>query len=202
MNLQPFDLKKSICGAVVMTRDGRKVTDIHVIDSMAPFNIRAAVGDDENYTQGLEATIHNLDAKGNVSKDVFTFYHDGGAHIYGGENGADLMLFIGSNGLVVNKVVSIEETPYFNYNSFDWAMYFIEHYGQIDGVHHKLWVMDQVARIHKGAEIEITLRKWDNGLEEYSVELLAPTDDYHEWVQSMRFDKNGEESDYKIGIAP
>lgn len=202
MSLGKFDLKQALFGAEVRTRDGRHVTNVKVIDSMSPFSIRDAVDDDENYKQGLEATIHNVNGSGNISEDVFNFYHDGGAHIYGGENGADLMIFTPENELLINRIVPVEDTPYSKYTPFDWAMYFIEQYGQIDGVHHKLWVMDQVARIHKGTDVEITFRKWASGEEEYLIELLEPTAEYHAWVKSRRFDDAGDEYSYDIGIAP
>jgi hypothetical protein len=35
------------------------------------------------------------------------------------------------------KTFPIEETPYKNYKEKDWALYFIERYGQYDGGHHK-----------------------------------------------------------------
>jgi hypothetical protein len=39
------------------------------------------------------------------------------------------------------------------YNAIDWAMYYIENYGQTDGGHHSKWVIDQIARILKGCKI-------------------------------------------------
>jgi hypothetical protein len=53
-------------------------------------------------------------------------------------------------------------------------MSIIEKYGQIDGDHHKAWVIDQIARIIKG-------------------------DDYGTWVEEMKADG---EYNYNEGIAP
>lgn len=58
------------------------------------------------------------------------------------------------------------------------AMAIIERYGQYDGDHHKLWVLDQVARILKG-------------------------DEYNEWVIKMKAGADGPNTyRYQIGIAP
>lgn len=114
------------------------------------------------------------------------------------------------------EVLDVSETPYKDYSRFDWAMYFIEGYGQIDGSHHKDWVMDQVARIYNGVEIEIKVARWDCGLEEYRVNLLEPNNEYNNWVLKMQgyiesdeglvmpLDEDGEEECYSYdeGIAP
>lgn len=88
----------------------------------------------------------------------------------------------------------------------DWAMLFIERYGQIDGGHHKAWVLDQVARILNGTQINVTLARWDNGKQEYRISTSDyPSKQYEGWVQKMRGeeDENGEyEYDYDEGIAP
>lgn len=110
-------------------------------------------------------------------------------------------------------LIKVEDSPYKDYTPFDWAMYFIEAYGQIDGSHHKDWVMDQVARIHKGTGVIIKLAKWDCGQEYYRINLEEATDEYHNWVKEMKGyskDENGnyfirDEDDlyiYDEGIAP
>lgn len=59
------------------------------------------------------------------------------------------------------KLVPGEDSPFDGYSAQDWAMYFIEHYGQIDGDHHKQWVIDQVARTtHEFIEGAGWLRDW------------------------------------------
>lgn len=57
------------------------------------------------------------------------------------------------------------------------AMDLIESYGQIDGAHHKDWVLDQVARVLMG-------------------------DGYDAWVARMKVADDGVEYDYSVGIAP
>jgi hypothetical protein len=85
------------------------------------------------------------------------------------------------------------------YTPTDWAMYFIESYGQIDGDHHKAWVLDQVARILKGTPVIVTQARWDDGQTEYSVSVNKKTSKkYKEWVLAMK----GDEYDYDEGIAP
>ncbi len=51
------------------------------------------------------------------------------------------------------KLESHDGTPYEGYSPVEWALNYIEAYGQIDGAHHKLWVLDQVARILKGTSM-------------------------------------------------
>ena len=111
------------------------------------------------------------------------------------------MLFIGET------VVNQEDTKYKNYTQFDWAMYFVETYGQIDGKHHKTWVLDQVSRIYNGTKPIISLAKWcnENGeyIEEYRISLDKPTQKYKDWVSRMKNEINGEcEYEYDEGIAP
>lgn len=50
-------------------------------------------------------------------------------------------------------------------------------FSQIDGDHHKAWVIDQMVRSLTG-------------------------DKYEEWVENYRFDENGEEYEWDEGIAP
>lgn len=88
-----------------------------------------------------------------------------------------------------------------SFNQSDWAMYFIEGYGQIDGEHHKLWVLDQVAQLLKGTPVVIKLAKWDDGSCEYRVGLSKEKNlEYIEWRRKIfgDFDKYG----YDEGIAP
>ena len=110
------------------------------------------------------------------------------------------------NGYLGEKSVKIEKTPFAKFTKEDWALYFIEHYGQFDGGHHKQWTMDQVVRVLKGTPVKIKLAKWDNGEEEYRVTLAdKPSKAYIAWVDEMRgeTDSNGDrEYGYDEGIAP
>lgn len=88
------------------------------------------------------------------------------------------------------------------------ALYYIGSYGQIDGSHHKQWVLDQVARILKGCEIILTIAKWDNGHEELRVTTGKESPAYIYWVKEMKGkyikddDYEGYEYGYDEGIAP
>lgn len=82
-------------------------------------------------------------------------------------------------------------------------MYFIQSYGQIDGSHHKQWVIDQVARILKGNKIILKQAKWDNGEMEWRVSLDEPTKEYQQWIIEMKDGEDGADTySYDCGIAP
>ena len=51
------------------------------------------------------------------------------------------------NFLGEEKLQSCDGTLYEGFTPAQWAVNYIDGYGQIDGDHHKLWVMDQVVRI-------------------------------------------------------
>ena len=78
--------------------------------------------------------------------------------------------------------VKIDKTKYAKYSKKDWTMFWIEMYGGIDGAHHKDWLIDQIARILKGAKIEIKIAKWDNGHIEERFNVKYPPKEYWEWV--------------------
>jgi len=80
-----FDLHLALNGRKVKTRDGRNVSRITLANNKAPKSAKDV--NDGDYTQGILATIHNV-----LGEMQFEFYHDGGAHKYGGENGADLVM--------------------------------------------------------------------------------------------------------------
>jgi hypothetical protein len=88
----------------------------------------------------------------------------------------------------------------------DWALRYIEAYGQIDGGHHKLWVLDQVARILNGTPIVVVQAKWEDGFTEDRFSTVEPpSQKYKDWVVSTLGpkDEDGEyEYDYDEGIAP
>lgn len=105
--------------------------------------------------------------------------------------------------------VDISTHPEFStYTPADWSMYFIESYGQIDGSHHKTWVLDQVARIYHGTNVIVEEASWDNGEKEYRIWLDEPSQAYLDWVAKMKGpyintpDYEGYEYDYDEGIAP
>lgn len=105
------------------------------------------------------------------------------------------------------KNVDIKKTPYADYDKCDWMMYFIERYGQIDGDHHKSWVLDQVARIHNNVKVIVKLAQWkkeDGSIHsEYRVWLDEPTQEYLNWVVEMKDGEDGPETyTYYEGIAP
>jgi hypothetical protein len=80
----------------------------------------------------------------------------------------------------------------------EWAMIFIERYGQIDGEHHKAWVLDQVVRILKGTKVIVKEAYWKDGQKETRFRTAAPSVRYLNWVTEM---KDGGEYDYNEGIA-
>lgn len=97
-------------------------------------------------------------------------------------------------------VTNLAGTPYDGFTQSDWAMRYIERYGQIEGGHHKSWVLDQVARILKGTPVEVILDRWSDGKEEYNfVTAKIPSAEYLSWVEEMRGD---DEYNYDEGCAP
>ena len=97
------------------------------------------------------------------------------------------------------KIVEAKDTPFAEYTCIDWAMYFIEHFGQFDGGHHKQWVLDQIARILKGTPVIISLASWGSGYNEYRCMTGDPSKEYLAWVEEMCDDNN---YDYDEGSAP
>ena len=87
---------------------------------------------------------------------------------------------------------------YKNYSPQDYAMLWIEKYGQIDGSHHKAWVLDQVARILKGGKVTAKIASWSDHPDEYRFS-VGTSKEYKKWVKDMISD---DEYDYDEGIAP
>ncbi|MDP3768087.1 MAG: hypothetical protein Q8S13_08735 [Dehalococcoidia bacterium] len=84
----------------------------------------------------------------------------------------------------------------------EWALLVIERYGQIDGDHHKAWVLDQVARVLLGAPVTVVEARWtDHEPEErFTVETCEA---YERWVVEMGEGEDGPETyDWDVGIAP
>lgn len=102
------------------------------------------------------------------------------------------------------EVVDVAQTPYKEYTPSDWAMEFIGQYGQIDGAHHKQWVLDQVARILRGTPVVVSMAQWDDGQHEYRIQTGEPSIEYTSWVEEMLGEEiDGEcEYTYDEGIAP
>lgn len=106
-------------------------------------------------------------------------------------------------GYLGETIMEQKDTPFKDYIDKDWVLYFIRKYGQIDGEHHKSWVIDQVVQILKGTRIIIKKAEWDNGQSEYRINLEHPSEAYNQWVIDM---KDGEDGPmtycYDTGIAP
>ena len=107
-------------------------------------------------------------------------------------------------GYLGETIINIADSEFKDYSKFDWAMYFIERYGQIDGAHHKQWVLDQVARIYHGTQVIVKEASWDNGEKEFRVSLTdEPSNTYKEWVTEMNDGEDGPNTySYDEGIAP
>lgn len=96
--------------------------------------------------------------------------------------------------------VDISTHPvYSKYTPADWAMVFVERYGQFDGAWHKAWALDQVARILKGSPIVVVQARWDNHKPEDRISVGEPSAAYLAWVEEMKQD--GKYS-YEAGVAP
>jgi hypothetical protein len=109
-------------------------------------------------------------------------------------------------GYLGDTPVDIASHPTFASMTPDqWAMLFIEKYGQIDGAHHKAWVLDQVSRILKGTPVIVSEARWSNGKSEYRFDLDEPSPAFLAWRDEMLggTDAHGErEYGYDEGIAP
>ena len=106
------------------------------------------------------------------------------------------------NGYLGEVEVKIHESEFYDYDRIDWVEYWIASYGQIDGSHHKAWLIDQLMRITKGTEIIVKKAIWDdNGVkfEEYRINLGEPSEEYEDFIQE--YENNGEYS-WDIGVAP
>lgn len=97
------------------------------------------------------------------------------------------------------EILPLAQTPYANYSSSDWVLKYIEHYGQIEGSHHKTWVLDQIARILKGTPVIVSKASWRDGTVEWRFTLGDPSGEYLAWVEEMKCDGD---YDYDEGIAP
>ena len=100
--------------------------------------------------------------------------------------------------------VDIAQSKFKDYTPADWAMYYIERYGQIDGEHHKAWVLDQVARILKGTPINVVEARWTTIDPEFRITTGEPSQEYLDWVAAYKeTDEDGEDQyGYDEGSPP
>lgn len=97
----------------------------------------------------------------------------------------------------------ISITRFAKYKPSDWALYYIASYGQLDGENHKLWVLDQVARILNGTPMIVKYAMWGpseeapDGHEEARVDTGEPSKKYLAWVEMMRGEYDEDEEDYE-----
>lgn len=106
-------------------------------------------------------------------------------------------------GYLGETIVKQKDTKFKNFVDKDWAMYFLERYGWIDGAHHKDWVLDQIARILNETPIIIKIAKWKNGQEEYRINTGKPSNKYKQWVIDMCNGEDGPNTySYNEGINP
>lgn len=104
-----------------------------------------------------------------------------------------------SNYLGETELTSLVGTPFEGFGPSEWVLEYISAYGQIDGAHHKQWVLDEVARILKGTPVVVSIARWEDGKEEYRYSTAdPPSDDYTAWVQERLNSGYG----YDEGIAP
>lgn len=92
--------------------------------------------------------------------------------------------------------LAIAGSEYDDWSPQDWAINFIQRYGQIEGEHHKLWVLDQVAQILHGSPVVVVEARWDDSPAEHRVSVGQPSQQYLEWKAEMEIDG------YDVGIAP
>lgn len=109
------------------------------------------------------------------------------------------------NGYQGEEIVDIAQSPFANHSPADMALYFISKYGQIDGDHHKAWVIDQCARILTGCPIIVARATWktdDTQHEEWRVS-VDDGDRYREFITEMKAGEDGPETyGYEEGITP
>jgi len=84
----------------------------------------------------------------------------------------------------------------------DWALLMAFQHAQVDGAHHKTWVIDQMVRILNGAEITVKEAEWASG-ETVIRWTVGSSDDYIEWVKKYADGEDGPETyEWEEGIAP
>jgi len=73
-----------------------------------------------------------------------------------------------------------EDSIFSRHKPEDLALYLIGLHGQTDGYHHKIWVLDQVARILSGAEIRFFQKTFGDGSAEHWFE-VGGNGFYNQW---------------------
>ncbi len=96
-------------------------------------------------------------------------------------------------------IIDVSESIFKDNTKEDWIQYFIESYGQIDGDHHKAWLLDQIMKILNDCKIIIKLAQWSNGQEEYRISIEKHSDKYETWISNYT---RGCIYSYETGIAP
>lgn len=123
-----------------------------------------------------------------------------------GDDKEDVSLALDPNKRYLGEEpVDLTTDPTFSdHTTNDWVLYWLFSYGQIDGEHHKKWVLDQIARIVLGTPVVGKIARWDNGFSEYRISLGEPSQAYRDWVEEyLERDENGKaQYDYDAGIAP
>ena len=75
-------------------------------------------------------------------------------------------------------------------------------YGQIDGDHHKAWVIDQMVRALTGCP-EITKTATDHRGEEFNYDALGESDEYLHFIAEAKDGRDGPDTySWNEGIAP
>ena len=95
---------------------------------------------------------------------------------------------------MANYLGEFETTRGLDMTPTGWALMYIGTYGQVDGEHHQLWVLDQVARILKGTKVLCHEARWDDGTTNFRFTLDEPTKEYIQWVSEMRNSEDGPET--------
>lgn len=86
--------------------------------------------------------------------------------------------------------------------SVEWALLMIGQYGQVDGEHHKKWVLDQVARVLNGAPVKVVEARWENGETEERF-TIGSSVRYKRWVAEMKAGEDGKNTySYDAGTPP
>lgn len=81
-------------------------------------------------------------------------------------------------------------------NKINKALRFAHEYGQIDGGHHKLWVIDQMVRALHGSPM-VTKSAIDYQRNQYTYEDQGESKEYTAWVQKYcEWDASTEEYNY------
>lgn len=73
---------------------------------------------------------------------------------------------------------------------------------QVDGAHHKAWVIDQMVRELLGCPVVIWQALDSQGLP-YNYEALGESQEYLDWIEFYKAGEDGPDTyDWDIGIAP